>query len=308
MDASRSYAGAIDRDAVLELWLAARVPGLDDPWPSLDALGVELDRQVIGSERVRLWPDLHGRLIAAAILLDDCVLVWRARPGADGDDVEADILAWGQTATLQLTRGTGVRPALFVPVRSDDLRVTAQLARTGFRRDEWRTLRLERSLHVPLAAPQVPADVVLRPVLGEADRAAVAALHTSLFAVGEKTARSRAALMHAPGYRPGLDLVAVAADGTVVGYALGMCCVYGCERFAQMPGWIEFVGVARAWRGRGIGEALTLKLLHAMRAEGVAVALLTTGETNLAARRLFADCGFQTRHMINWFVRDLGAT
>lgn len=100
MGASRSYAGATDRDAVLKLWLAARMPGLDDRWPSLDTLGVELDMQVGGSKRVRLWQDVHGRLLAAALLLDDCVLVWRARPGADDDMLEADILAWGQTATL----------------------------------------------------------------------------------------------------------------------------------------------------------------------------------------------------------------
>jgi GNAT superfamily N-acetyltransferase len=81
-----------------------------------------------------------------------------------------------------------------------------------------------------------------------------------------------------------------------------------CSWRTWAPGWIEFVGVARAQRGRGIGRALTLQLLRAMRAERLTVALLTTGELSLAARRLFAHCGFQTRHAIDWFVRDLATT
>jgi ribosomal protein S18 acetylase RimI-like enzyme len=302
----RPYASESDAGAVLELWLAS---GAGDPWPSADAVRAELNARAGGARDVELWGEgRHGGLAGAALLLDESVLVWRTRAGACDEALDAAIVAWGLERAGEAGRGSGSRPELFVPVRAEDGRLAATLERAGFREDGWRTLRMECLLPAATQPPAAPAGIAIRPVRDECDIAAATALHNALFVGDRKSAGERAALALSPCYRPGLDLVAVDSDGTVAGFAFGTCCVLERSR-GRAVGWVEFIGVDRARRGRGLGRALTLHLLHALRAEGVERALLTTGAANAAARRLFEGCGFHTRHEIRWYVREapLGA-
>lgn len=301
---SRDYTGEADRKAAVDLWLAARAAGTGDPWPSLDALDAELAARPGGTAEARLWEDDRCRAAGVALLLDECVLVWCTRSGAEDDALEAELIAWGLERAASAARSSGERPSLFVPVRGDDERLAAWLMGAGFQEDGWRTLRMERSLHAPIAAPQAPPGICVRPAAGADEQAAASALHAALFAGGRKARDERAALMRAPGYRPELDLVAALPGGGVVGYALGTCCVLE-RRLGRATGWLEYVGVERAQRGRGVGRALVLHLLTAMRAQGLDTVLLTTGAANSAARQLFAACGFRTRHEIRWFVREV---
>lgn len=301
----RAYAGDADLAAALALWLAARATGGGDPWPSLDVVQAELAARPGGTAYAELWEDRRG-LAGMALLLDESVLAWCARPGAGDEALEAEVVAWALGAVVEAAGPCGERPTLFVPALSDDARLAALLKRAGFVEDGWRTLRMARSLRAPLAEPRAPAGLVIRPVGGAEEQAAVAALHGGLFAGGQKVPGERAALMRAPGYRPGLDLMAARSDGGPAGYAIGLCCALEGRYPARASGWVEYVGVERGQRRRGVGAALTLALLHAMRVEGLDTALLTTGAANLAARALFERCGFVTRHEIRWYVREAG--
>jgi len=303
----RDYCGAGDLDAVLALWCAARAIDQGDPWPSLDTLRAELAARSPGAPDAQVWEDAHGDPVGAALLLDECILVACARPGAETEALAAAMLAWGLQRVARTACGSGERPCLFVPVRGDDRRFIALLERSGFRADPWRTLRMRRSLRDPIAEPQLPPGMLIRPVAGPRDVAAVAALHGAVFAGGAGALDERAALMRAPGYQPALDLIAVGPAGALAGYALGMTAPMERERLGQATGWIEFVGVERSQRGRGLGRALVLSLLHAMRGAGLDTALLSTGAANLAACRLFAACGFALWHEIRWYVREAGA-
>lgn len=302
---ARAYRGHDDLEPVVALWLAARAAGSGDPWPPLDTLHQELACHPDGAGDVRLWEDHRGRLVGAALLLDGCVLAQCAASGADDEALELAVVAWGQGRT-RFTAPSGERAALFVPVCDGDDRRAALLQRAGLHEDGWRTLRLARSLQEPVALPRPPAGVVIRAVAGARDLAATTALHGALFGGGQKLATERAAVMALPGYRPSLDLVAALEEGPVVGYALGTCCVLERERLGHALGWLEFVGVGHEQRGRGIGRALTLHLLRAMRAEGSDTVWLTTGAPNLAARELFDACGFVVRHEVRWYVSEGG--
>jgi ribosomal protein S18 acetylase RimI-like enzyme len=303
----RDYRGAGELDAVLDLWCAARMVDQGDPWPPLDALRAALAARQPGTPDAQVWEDAHGDPVGAALLLDECILVACARPGAETEALAAAMLAWGLQSVARAVRGRGERPCLFVPARSDDRRFIALLERSGFQVDPWRTLRMRRSLGDPIAEPQLPPGMVIRPVAGARDVAAVAALHSVVFAGGAKSRDERAALMRAPGYQPALDLIAVGPDGALAGYALGLTAPMERERLGQATGWIEFVGVERSQRGRGLGRALILRLLHAMRGAGLDTALLSTGAANLAAWGLFTTCGFALWHEIRWYVREAGA-
>ncbi len=303
----RDYRGADELDAVLDLWCAARTVDQGDPWPPLDALRAALAARQPGTSDAQVWEDAHGDPVGAALLLDECILVACARPGAETESLAAAMLAWGLQSVARAARGRAERPCLFVPARGDDRQFIALLERSGFQADPWRTLRMRRSLRDPIAEPQLPPGMVIRPVAGAHDVAAVVALHSIVFAGGAKSLDERAALMRAPGYQPALDLIAVGSDGALAGYALGVTASMERECLGQATGWIEFVGVERSRRGRGLGRALILSLLHAMRGAGLDTALLSTGAANLAACRLFTTCGFALWHEIRWYVREAGA-
>ena len=58
-------------------------------------------------------------------------------------------------------------------------------------------------------------------------------------------------------------------------------------------GAIQNVGVAPAWRGRGIGEALVLQALHGFRRAGLVRGLLEVTAQNEIAQRLYRRLGFR---------------
>jgi mycothiol synthase len=290
----RDYAGGADRDAALALWLSARAAGQGDPWPALHTLHTALGEAARAPGRAHLWTDCYGDLIAAALLLEESVLVWAVRPGADDEAVEAAIIGWG------LARAAGA--GLFVPVRDDDWRLAALLERIGFQEENWRMLRLERSLLAPIAPPCPPAGGQIRPLDASRELAAVTRLHSAIFAGGDKRVAERRKLMAAPGYRPALDLVAVTSAGDLAGYCFGTVCALERRMLAWAPGWLELIGVAEPWRGQGLGQALTLAMLAALRAEGLVSVLLSVSATNTTARSLFERCGFRTRHSIRWYL------
>lgn len=293
-----------DDRAALDLWARARAAGLGDPWPPLDRIAAELAARPYGDSGANLWADARGRPIGAALLLDESILLTCAAPDADDEALVAEMVAWGIVAAGQLARHSGDRPCLFVPVQSGDERLAAQLERAGFAEDGWRTLRMERLLRAPLAEPPAVAGVRIEPIADDATRAAAAALHRALFFDEAKSASARARLACAPGYRQAFDLAARADDGTLAGYVLGSACELERRLLAQALGWLDYLGVAPAWRGRGLGAALTLRLLQNMRAEGLESVILTTGATNGAARSLFERCGFRARREIRWYVRE----
>ncbi|WP_165360787.1 GNAT family N-acetyltransferase [Candidatus Chloroploca sp. Khr17] len=290
----RNYRGDADRAAILDLWLAARALGQGDPWPGLHVLAAALT-EPCGAQ---LWCDQHDELVAAALLLEGSVLVWAIRPGADDEAIEVSVLAWGQS---QVDGG-----GLFVPVRDDDLRLVQLLERSGFAEEPWQMLRMVRGLLDPLTPPSLPAGCTIRPLNPPHDLAAATALHSKLFAGDRKQISERKQLMAAPGYHSQLDLIAVSPQGELVGYCLGMHYPVAAHHHPTPSGWLELIGVAAPWHGRGLGRALTLAMVEAMRAEGLSHVLLSVSADNLTARRMFEHCGFQVRHRIRWYVDATG--
>jgi ribosomal protein S18 acetylase RimI-like enzyme len=146
---------------------------------------------------------------------------------------------------------------------------------------------LGRPLAEPLTFPSGGLeDVTLRPFVAR-DRAAVAALHDALFPG-----------THTPGHR--LDegprrLVWVAAvAGELAGYV-------AAERQEEDEGYLDFLGVVPAFRGRGLGAALVATACEQLRLSGCPSVHLTVRESNQAARRVYARCGFtEERVLVPW--------
>lgn len=83
--------------------------------------------------------------------------------------------------------------------------------------------------------------------------------------------------------------LAVAIDSdVVVGMASGVHYIHP-DKAPEL--WINEVGVAPAYRSRGIGRELLLALLNAGRRHGCGEAWVLTDRSNVPAMRLYASCG-----------------
>jgi ribosomal protein S18 acetylase RimI-like enzyme len=80
-------------------------------------------------------------------------------------------------------------------------------------------------------------------------------------------------------------LIAI-ADGRVAGYAL-------YRRVDEREGYLWVLVVSAGYRGRGIGEALTVRVAKKLFAEGVDHVDLKTDDDNAAAIRLYVRLGFK---------------
>ncbi|NTU80937.1 MAG: GNAT family N-acetyltransferase [Chloroflexales bacterium] len=300
----RAVTGPAEREAALALVRACRAAARAVPWPSLGELRVALAAQPRGAPHAQIWADADGSPLAVALLWDESVLVSAVYPQAYTEALELDLLRWGWASAVSVARRRGERGCLFVPACSHDDARIALLAREGFVADEWRTLQMCRPLGAPIPEPSLPDGFRVLQAGARCASAAVVALHNEIFAGLAKTAADRRALRRAGSYRRALDLVAVAPDGRLAACCFGTVSPDegGCP--SQPVGWVERVGVRGAFRQRGLGRAVVLSMLHAMRAEGLGCALLTTGASNAAARRLFEACGFGVTCEICWYVRS----
>jgi ribosomal protein S18 acetylase RimI-like enzyme len=138
----------------------------------------------------------------------------------------------------------------------------------------------------PTAAGPVLDGIELRP-FAASDRSAVATLHDALFPD-----------THTRGHRldEGADrLVWVAVrDGEVVGYV-------AAERQEDGEGYVDYLGVAATARGGGLGTVLVATACAQLRRRGCRSVHLTVRASNLAARRVYARCGFtEERILVPW--------
>lgn len=81
--------------------------------------------------------------------------------------------------------------------------------------------------------------------------------------------------------------------GTVLGYVYARLEPLSWEDLRDPCGFIHDVVVAETARGGGVGRALVEAALDWCRAKGMPRVVLSTGEPNEAARRLFTALGFR---------------
>ncbi|MEX2107523.1 MAG: GNAT family N-acetyltransferase [Solirubrobacterales bacterium] len=80
---------------------------------------------------------------------------------------------------------------------------------------------------------------------------------------------------------------------------------------STLDAYLEELYVAPSQRGQGIGRALMETAMATAREEGAAYMALCTGETDAAARALYASCGFANREgepdgpIMLFYERDL---
>jgi ribosomal protein S18 acetylase RimI-like enzyme len=150
-----------------------------------------------------------------------------------------------------------------------------------------------------LPAPQPPGDYVIRHVRGEEDVAARVAAHRDAFAPSKMTEAKHRAVMASPTYRPELDLIVDAPDGSIAAY----CIVWLDE--ANAHGVFEPVGCHSAHRQRGLTKAVMYEGMRRIRDMGAATASVLSHPSEVAANRLYASVGFTDLDMNRYWVKSL---
>ena len=270
-----------DADAVLDLIVARDIADLGRPDYTLE--DVRADWAAPGVD-----PSLDAWLVESgdgplgyALLDDRGAALVTVPPAHEGRGVgtalreaaEARAIARGEALVRQ-----------YVPITNEGART--HLLEAGY----WPAFSYFR-MRVDLAgATEPPPDVPVRAFDRGTDDGPVHALvEDAMAGVPGNEPRSleswQAAKIDREGWDPSLWLLHEDVDG-LAGLVL-------CERWEEGIGYVDYLAVASRARGRGLGRAMLLHGLAALRAAGLAVAELSVQGENASATRLYESVGMQ---------------
>jgi ribosomal protein S18 acetylase RimI-like enzyme len=239
----------------------------------------------------RLWVD-GDRCVAWAWLWPPAALDYEIHPDYRGESVQQEVLEWFESEA----EGT---EALTTFVLEGDTERLAFLGDRGYSASEplsWYAYHVQQ-LDRELPDPVVPDGFTLRTVGTAADFKKRVALHRAVWAPSRLTEEGYRRVTSAWPYRPDLDCVAEAPDGSFAAYVL---CWLDEENGV---GEFEPVGTHPDYRRRGLGAAVCSYGLTRLQEEGARSAIVYGGgrDEDLRSRALYESIGFR-RHSraIEW--------
>lgn len=231
----------------------------------------------------QVWLD-GGRVVAWGWVKPPARLFWEAAPSSVNE-----VFAWFEA-------NADARP-LEVSVRAGNHAAVAALEARGFAHDldaPWIRHNVRDLEDLP--EPEVPDGYRLATMAELDDVESRVAAHRSAFHPSRVTVESYLRVMAEWPYRPELDCVAVAPDGSVASYALGWIDA------ANAAGLLEPVGTHADHRRRGLARAACLHALHGLRAAGATTALVGSrgDDAYPVPRLLYESVGFRelTRSLV----------
>lgn len=232
-------------------------------------------------DNTQLWFDGPERLAAFAWPIEGQVDII-VHP--DYPSLHNEALAWSEA----YFRGKGVETSeswqAWAYTR-DTPRIAA-LERRGYRRTAKGLVVYGQAISGPVPEPSLPVGYAIRNVLGPEESEARAAVQRAAFGSEWMTTERHARVLASPTYRPELDIVIVAPDGSFAGFAL----IWLDE--VNRLGVFEPLGVAADHQRRGLGRALMMAGLRKLQEHGADFACVETGLNHDEARRLYEATGF----------------
>ena len=234
---------------------------------------------------VALWEDA-GELVGFVVAESAC----DAHLQVHGDyrHLEEEMIAWAEENLAAAVPGTSQRQVEIYVYDVDVLRQRLLAGRGYVKMDMWGMLRRIRLGKGPLAQPQAPPGYTLRTTRPR-DLAECARMADLLNAAFGRTFHNAQEYhnfaMHAPCFRPELDLVAEALDGSLAAY-IGI--PYDA---VNRRGIFEPVCTHPDHRRRGLAQALMQEGLLRLRELGAVDATVDTGDMT-PANRFYDSMGF----------------
>lgn len=313
----RSYRGETDLEAIVNLREACEAVDRLEQWTTVSELKHDFNDPSFDKEHnIQLWEDDTGKLIACATLwhpvgeLTNGYFGFHVHPLAREGTLEREIINWGEERLRELAKEQGVTSVkLRCNSRDDQIDRIAILHENGFSADRY-FLTMQRSLEEPLAEPQMPAGFTVRSVIGEQDAEAWVEMHNQSFIDHwnhqDLTVEEYKHWHTDPDYRPELDLVAIAPDGTFASHCY--CAIYpeDNKRSGRQEGWVGVLGTRRGFRRLGLGKAMLLSGMQKLLAAGMNLAKIGVDYDNPnGARQLYESVGFRKLHTSVSYYKDV---
>jgi ribosomal protein S18 acetylase RimI-like enzyme len=186
-------------------------------------------------------------------------------------------------------------------VAEDDSLMRAWLVEQGFALAS-RDAHLICDLAAPRPAAQLPDGYVVRSSRGLAEVAQRACAQYNAFdnsAAFEVYLQRFTRFMQTPVYDPAWDLVVAAPDGQI-----GAFCIAWPDPSIGV-GLFEPVGTHPNFQRKGLGKAVMLEALDRLQKLGMQQAIVTTGEDNLPAIRLYEAVGFRSSRVLLYYKKKI---
>jgi mycothiol synthase len=285
-----------DAAAVLELVVARDIADLGRPDYTLE--DVRADWAAPGVDlALDAWiAEEDGAALGYALLDDRGAALITVPPASEGRGVGTALREAAEARALE--RGEAL-VRQYVPTSNEAARTV--LLGAGY----WPAYSYFRMRMELAAAPEPPAGVRVRPFSRGPDDAPVHALvEEAMAGVAGNEPRSleswQAARVDKEGWDPALWLLHEDADG-LAGVVL-------CERWEEdRVGYVDYLAVAARARGQGLGRALLLHGLTALRDAGLTTAELSVQGENAGATRLYESIGMRPVWTIERWEKPLRA-
>jgi mycothiol synthase len=315
----RPYQGETDLQSIADLLNACEAIDREDIYHTVGELRLELTSPNVDTDRdVRLWHNETGQLIAFAQvwlphqLLNevDGYLWFRVHPSARNQGLEPDIIAWAETRVQSVGQEHQLPAKLSMSCRESQ-RSRIQLFELAGFTYERSFLRMKRSLQEPIAKPVLPQG--FRLMTGdEIGLAAWVELYNQTFIdhwnFHPMTIEQAEHWLSDPTYRPELDLVAVAPDGTYAAFCYNSINPDENQHRQCLEGWVNMLGTRRGFRRLGLGRAMLLAGLQRLQMAGMDTALLGVDTQNPnQAYTLYESVGFHKMHASFSYAKSLSS-
>jgi mycothiol synthase len=284
-----------DAPAVLELIVARDIADLGRPDYTLEDVRADWAAPGLDLARDAWIVEEDGTALGYALLDDRGAALITVPPASEDRGVGTALREAAEARALE--RGEAL-VRQYVPTSNEAAR--AVLLAAGY----WPAYSYYRMRMELADAPEPPAGVHVRPFSRGPDDAPVHALvEEAMAGVPGNEPRSleswQAAKVDKEGWDPSLWLLHEDADG-LAGVVL-------CERWDDGVGYVDYLAVVARARGQGLGRALLLHGLAALRDAGLTVAELSVQGENAGATRLYESVGMRPGWTIERWEKPLRA-
>ncbi len=248
--------------------------------PARQMLMAEIRGRLVGYAWIRSWAAADGRWVLFHRLM--IAPEWR------GKGIGAALMHWAEQALIEIAkqRPPGTPAMLRSDIYSTERETVARLEAAGYRVGH-SDVELTLPSLTDLPEPITPAGCEIRSPRPDEYRPAYFALEAAFadeWNYEEKTEDDFLALIESPGNDPTLWRIGL-IDSQIAGVIL-------CESNAP-AGIVSDLSVGVPWRRLGLGRALLLHGLHALRQRGLTEArVYTDAATPFGARTLYESLGF----------------
>lgn len=249
-----------------------------------------------------LWEDASGQLVAYALIAQPgSSLTFQVHPQAQGQGVEAKILAWGLAQMQLIARARGTTRDLWCRCHAGEHERRSLLEATGFHPLFEPDLRLVHPLATPLPPVSFLQGFSLKHGVTQEELDAYQELHRAVF----EGMSMNMEYHESSAYQPELDLVAVEESGRFAAFCQCELKRVTDQQGERLVGEVGVIGTHPDLTNRGLGRALLLTGLHLLQERGATSAYLETSQSNVPAQRLFTSVGFVHLSTWQWYVKTV---